>query len=93
MIINNQEAREALVEAVAQDMAIAELEPLGLSVRTITGLEDKLGFIYLQDLLNVTIKELRSVKNLGAQAAKEVEYALNNIHLLKSYNQQLRTHN
>ena len=82
MKINSKEAKVAIVEAVGQNMAIAELEPLGLSIRTISGLEEKLGLIYLGDLLSLTMVELKSVKNLGDKALREVEIALNNIHLL-----------
>ena len=79
MKITTREAQEAIIIAIDDNMAIAELEPLGLSIRTITGLEDKLGIIYLEQLMNITLDELKSVKNLGAQAVREVEIALNDL--------------
>lgn len=82
MKITSPEAKEAILIAIDEKMAIAELEPLGLSIRTITGLEDKLGIIYLEELLKLTLAELKAVKNLGTQAVKEVEVALNQLHTL-----------
>lgn len=77
--IETDEAQIAILDAIDQEMAIAELEPLGLSMRTISGLESKLGIIYLKDLLEKTLEELKDVKNLGAQAVREIEAALNDL--------------
>lgn len=82
MRIEKEEAKQAVFDAVRQNMAIAELEPLGLSIRTIQGLEDKLGVIYLEELLQKSEIEIRACRNLGAQAVKEIEVALNTIHKL-----------
>ena len=75
-------SKRGVMDAVEQGMAIAELEPLGLSTRTISVIEDQLGFIYIEDLLTMTWPDLRGTPNLGAGAVQEVETALSSIHLL-----------
>lgn len=80
--IEGTRAKIAIVKAIDQEMAVAELEPLGVTMRTISGLESKLGIIYLTDLLDKTVEEIRKIKNLGVQAVRELEIALNNLHKL-----------
>ncbi len=77
--IETDEAKLAILDAVDQGMAIAELEPLGVSMRTICGLESKLGIIYLEELLSKTFSEITGTRSrgVGAKAFREIETALN----------------
>tara|TARA_Y100000296_G_C5018086_1_gene178431 strand:+ start:92 stop:478 length:387 start_codon:yes stop_codon:yes gene_type:complete len=87
-ISKSKKVREAIVAALDAEMAIAELEPLGLSVRTIAGLEDKLGVVYLEDLLKKTLEEVKAVRNLGDSAVAEIETALNDLPKLTTHRQK-----
>jgi len=75
-------SKRGVMNALEQGMAIAELEPLGVSTRTISVIEDQLGFIYIEDLLTMTWPDFRGTPNLGAAAVEEVKKALSSIHLL-----------
>lgn len=77
-----KEAIDAIIAAINEEMCVAELEPLGVTVKTITGLEREFGIIYVEDLLGYTPRELKAGLNLGILAFKQVEFALNNLHLL-----------
>ena len=56
-----------------QQVAVAELEALGLQVRTINSLERHLGVIWLEDLLQYTPDQLRQkVPNLGDRGLAEI---------------------
>lgn len=80
--IQNDESRTAVLEALDQHMSIADLEPLGLATRTISGLESKLGIIYLEQLLEITFKDVQAAHNLGASAVREITFAINNLQIL-----------
>ena len=56
-----------------QQVAVAELEALGLKVRTINSLERHLGVIWLEDLLQYTPDQLRQkVPHLGDRGLAEI---------------------
>lgn len=64
-------------DAAKKGFAVAELECLGLSVRTINALESsKYNIIYLDELIARSDKEISSLKNLGKQGLSEISAAL-----------------
>jgi hypothetical protein len=58
--------------------SIADLEIYGLSVRAITGLEEDLGVIYVDQLQNVTEAAIRAIPHFGPVMVGEVRTALQN---------------
>ena len=76
-------ARRALAEGVRRDDAVAELEYLGLSVRTINLLENsRFGITKLEELLNLQRDELLTIPNFGASGLTEVMDCLGRYHEL-----------
>ena len=72
---NKKKQKEQFAEVWAslgnQQIAVAELEAVGLPLRIINLLEDYLGVIWLEDLLKYTPGELRQrVPNLGDKSLK-----------------------
>ena len=66
------------------DTPIAELEPYGLSVRTIGLLECKLKAVYFRDLVKVTRKHFFAERGLNDSAMAEIRKALRNFSTGKS---------
>lgn len=75
----NRDARIAITYAIDDDMAVSELEPLGLSTRTIGVLEEQLGIIYIKDLIRHTKQEILDAPNMGIGGVMEIEDALNDL--------------
>ena len=69
-------------------MALAELQPVGLSSRTINSLEDH-KCIYLKDLLKLTRERVRAMKNMGDFSLFEIERAFSKFEILDNTNAQL----
>ncbi len=66
-------AFDRLAKLEKEQIAIAELEALGLPIRTINLLEQSLGIIWLEDLLRFTPDELRErVSNLGEKGLQQI---------------------
>ncbi len=56
-----------------EQIAVAELEALGLPLRTINMLEQSLGAIWLEDLLKFTPDQIRErVSNLGEKGVQQI---------------------
>lgn len=63
-----------------EDIAIAELEYLGLSLRVINSLEDsKYNLVYLDDLLMLSKQEISLIPNIGKSGVKQIFDAIENI--------------
>lgn len=69
-------------------MALAELQPVGLSSRTINSLEDH-KCIYLKDLLKLTRERVKAMKNMGDFSLFEIERAFSRFENLEKTNSQL----
>lgn len=77
MLPNSPELCNKIHEAARNGFAVAELECLGLSVRTINALEaSKYNIIFLDELIERTDKELSSLRNLGKHGLREITAAL-----------------
>lgn len=73
-----------LDKAIKKDIAIAELEYLGLSLRIINSLEEsKYKIIYLKDLLSLKEKDLKDIDNLGSTGLKQIYKVLEKIDSLE----------
>lgn len=67
-----------MVDAQLDELTtIADLEICGLSVRTI-GLLEKMGYLYIRELEQLTEKELRAEPNVRDAALAEIRNALRN---------------
>ena len=64
--------------ATEDPATIADLEPYGLSLRTINQLENYCGFIYVDDLVGVTESQLQRAWYFGTAAIAELRAALRN---------------
>jgi hypothetical protein len=64
---------------VENKVAIAELEAVGLSLKMINSLEDKLGAIWMDDLPALPSAEIEDIRNIGPKSVKEF------YHCIKSY--------
>ena len=60
----------------AEPVGIAELELYGMSMRTITLLEDRLDCIYLSDLESLTVDRVMECHDMGTRTVKEIRLAL-----------------
>lgn len=68
---------QQIEQAAAAGMAVAELEYLGLSVRTINALESsKYKCVFLEDLIVLSPEEITSIPSLGTGGLKEIVAAL-----------------
>lgn len=87
-------ARQAMLVAMdCDDFGIAELEALGLSLRVINLLEEKLGIIWLRELLSYDPSELRErVPFLGQSGVEEIIGALSRFDQLAAYEARLAAH-
>ncbi len=73
MVSLSKTAFAKLCKIGIQQVAVAELEALGLQVRTINSLERHLGVIWLEDLLQYTPDQLRQkVPHLGDRGLAEI---------------------
>lgn len=79
MKIKDRRTQIAIINAIQRNMSVAELEPLGLSIRVIHLLEDKLGVIYINDLVKITSKDVKGVGHLGTEALRETQKALDKL--------------
>lgn len=76
MIPSNVDIQMLIRSEAAKGMAVAELEYLGLSLRVINTLEEKVGIVYVQQLIDKSEKELLHIRQLGAGAIKQIMAAL-----------------
>jgi DNA-directed RNA polymerase alpha subunit len=69
------ENHAALVEACANNMGVAELEPHGLSTRAICILE-RCGIMTVKELLHQTPAQLQEKKQIGPAVVREIKRAV-----------------
>lgn len=80
MLPKNIATLNLLQEAAADGMAVAELEYLGVSLRTINSLEESsYKCVFLKDLLRLSAEDICSIRNLGTRGLTEISEALNRI--------------
>lgn len=72
----------AIQEGIKNEDTIAQLEYLGVSLRTINQIEDNCGLIYLKELVSLTDKKLLEIPNLGEKGLATIKTALQNYHEL-----------
>lgn len=78
-----KKALTAIRKGISRQATIAELEYLGVNLRTINQIEECCGIIYLSDLLKLTDKELLKIPNLGEKGLASIKQALFNYHELE----------
>ena len=84
MLPKNIHIRRMILDAARNGLAVAELEYLGLSLRVVNTLEEKLGVLYLQELIDMSEEELLSTRQLGSGALKQISKALERFPELES---------
>jgi len=72
----------------ANGMAVAELEYLGLSLRVINTLEEKVGIVYIKQLIEKSKEDLLDIRQLGSGAVKQIIAALERFPELESERQR-----
>ena len=76
--MRNQHTNENLKHVEAKQIAVAQLEMVGLPLRIINLLENELGVIWLEDLLSYTPSQLKeSVPNLGDKSVTSIVESVN----------------
>ena len=76
MIPSDVYIQKLIRNEASKGMAVAELEYLGLSLRVINTLEEKVGILYVQQLIDTSEKELLHSRQLGLGAIKQIMDAL-----------------
>lgn len=84
MLPRNFDIQRMIRREAAKGMAVAELEYLGVSYRTINTLEEKVGIVYLKQLINKTEEELLNIEQLGSGAIEQIIDALERFPELES---------
>lgn len=76
-MVPDESIQGMILDAAAEGMAVAELEYLGLSLRVVNTLEEKVGIVYIEQLIDLTTEELIGIKQLGRGAVDQIAAALN----------------
>lgn len=76
MLPDDEAIQDMIFESADNGLAIAELEYLGLSLRVVNTLEQKVGIVYLQDLLSMSEEDIAKIRQLGDGAIKQISDAL-----------------
>lgn len=76
MLPNDIEVRKMIRKESAKGMAVAELEYIGLSLRVINLLEEKIDIVYMHQLIDKSEEFLLDVDQLGLSAVKQIKNAL-----------------
>lgn len=77
MLPASHKVRKLVQDAAAKGMAVAELEYLGLSARTIQVLEEsKYKCVYLRDLIKLKTDQLIGIHGMGSGCINEINEAL-----------------
>ena len=91
MLPRNIEIQRMIRREAAKGMAVAELEYLGLSLRVINTLEERVGIVYIGQLIEKSEIELLGIKQLGSGAVKQIIAALERFPDLESERQRWNT--
>lgn len=76
MLPDDETIQDMIFESADNGLALAELEYLGLSLRVVNTLEQKVGVVYLQDLLSMSEEDIAGIRQLGSGAIKQLSDAL-----------------
>ena len=74
----SKEAMLAIEKGIENGNTIAELEYLGVSLRTINQIEEYCEIIYLKDLICFSDKQILNIPNLGKKGLDSIRQALEN---------------
>ena len=75
---------KSVIDAANENVPIAELEYIGLSLRVINSLkESKYNLIYIKDLISLNPTQMCKIENLGSSGVKQISKALQKIGKLK----------
>lgn len=78
MLPKNPTLVSKIIKAAEEDMSVAELEYIGLSLRVINSLEESaFNLIYIKDLIKLSEKQITSIDNLGASGFKQISKVFN----------------
>lgn len=89
MLPDAPKTRKLIREAAAAGVAIAELEYLGLSVRTINALESSVhNCVFLEDLIELSADQVAEIPSLGQHGLGEIIEALRRFPELESQRQR-----
>lgn len=90
MLPLDENTRKLILKAAEERTPLAELEYLGLSLRVINTLEERMNVIYLKDLIEKSEREILAVKQLGVHAIQQIRDVLERFSELES--NKLRWH-
>ena len=80
----SKKAMLAIEKGIENGNTIAELEYLGVSLRTINQIEESCNIIYLKDLVCLSERQILNIPNLGEKCLKSIKQALENYDKLNS---------
>jgi hypothetical protein len=84
MLPDDEHIQDMIFEYADNGMAIAELEYLGLSLRVVNTLEQKVGVLYLRDLLSMSEEDIAGIRQLGGGAIRQIAEAFKRFPELES---------
>lgn len=76
MLPDDEKIQDMIFQSADNGMAVAELEYLGLSLRVVNTLEQKVGILYLRDLLSMSEDDIAGIRQLGSGAIRQITEAL-----------------
>ena len=76
MLPSNVVIQNIIRKEAEKGMAVAELEYLGLSLRIINTLEEKVGIVYMKQLIDKSEAYLLDVDQLGSGAIRQIKVAM-----------------
>lgn len=91
MLPSDVEIQKIIRKEAEKGMAVAELEYLGLSLRIINTLEDKVKIIYMKQLIDKSEAYLLEFDQLGTGAIKEIKVAIGRISELEKEKKRWNT--
>lgn len=72
MLPSNVDIQKMIRKEASKGMAVAELEYLGLSLKVINALENRMGIVYIRQLANKSKEDILEVSQLGLAAVKQI---------------------
>jgi DNA-directed RNA polymerase alpha subunit len=88
----SQEARVAISRGVQRDDAVAEMEMLGLSLRTINILEEsRFQIVRLSELVSFQRNQLMEISNFGEHGLHELMDCLSRYYLLDRFKERFES--
>lgn len=77
--------KDQKIKNKANEICVAELEYLGVSLRVINSLEEsKYKIVYLKDLLALNESDIKTIPNLGSTGLKQILNALDKLDNLEN---------